>query len=329
MKRPLAFALSGGGSRGALQVGALRALLEAGIRPDILVGTSAGAVNATFLALRGVSLATIDALVDAWHDAAAADLIPPKYLWLTVRMLFNRPGHIRPNMRDFFVAHGLSPERRFADIQGVRLILVAADLNGACCALYGIDQQQSVLEGLVASTAIPPWVQPLETQGRLLMDGGAVSSLPVEPALARGAAEIIALDVADPRDAAPASHGFGPFMSKMMNTVQRRQTELELSLAAARHVPVRQIALRGRVCAPAWDFRHVDELVAEGYESTRREMAKWPDLQPKRWRSWLDRLPGPGSLRWPGRGRDKSAAGEHALPAEPEPAPNSRPDDGL
>ncbi|MDQ7028746.1 MAG: patatin-like phospholipase family protein [Ardenticatenia bacterium] len=46
----LAFVLSGGGNRGALQVGALQVLLEAGIQPDVLVGTSVGAVNALFLA---------------------------------------------------------------------------------------------------------------------------------------------------------------------------------------------------------------------------------------------------------------------------------------
>lgn len=50
-----AFVLGGGGSRGALQVGALRALLEAGIEPDLWVGTSVGAINATHMAVRGTS----------------------------------------------------------------------------------------------------------------------------------------------------------------------------------------------------------------------------------------------------------------------------------
>lgn len=53
MERCTAFVLGGGGSRGALQVGALRALLEAGIVPDLLVGTSIGAANAAGLALWG------------------------------------------------------------------------------------------------------------------------------------------------------------------------------------------------------------------------------------------------------------------------------------
>jgi predicted acylesterase/phospholipase RssA len=55
MDKKLAFVLSGGGARGALQVGALYALLEYGLQPDLLVGVSIGAANATYLAMNGFS----------------------------------------------------------------------------------------------------------------------------------------------------------------------------------------------------------------------------------------------------------------------------------
>ena len=71
MGKPLAFVLSGGAARGALQVGALRALLEANIRPDMLVGTSVGAISAAYLAVHGVKLASVESLAQAWHDAAS------------------------------------------------------------------------------------------------------------------------------------------------------------------------------------------------------------------------------------------------------------------
>ena len=92
MSKQLAFVLSGGAARGALQVGALRALLEADIRPDMLVGTSIGAVNAAYLALRGVSLESIGRLAENWRDAAHADLLPTNYLCVTLSALFNRSG---------------------------------------------------------------------------------------------------------------------------------------------------------------------------------------------------------------------------------------------
>ena len=76
INKNVAFVLSGGGSRGALQVGALRALLEAGVQPDMVVGTSIGAVNATFLALHGFSKNGLDKLAAAWREAVKLDLLP-------------------------------------------------------------------------------------------------------------------------------------------------------------------------------------------------------------------------------------------------------------
>src|SRR5512139_235848 len=94
MEKCLAFVLGGGGARGALQVGALRALYEAGYRPDLMVGTSAGAVNATFLALRGFDEQGLDQLEQAWLAAARQDLLPPKPLQLTLRAILRKPASL-------------------------------------------------------------------------------------------------------------------------------------------------------------------------------------------------------------------------------------------
>jgi len=287
----LAFVLGGGGARGALQAGALRALLEPGLRPDLWVGTSAGAVNATYLAVHGFTAKTLTDLEAAWREAADAELLPANYLWLTVRVLFNRIGaRSEHRMRDFFVAHGLKPNLRFGELEGVRLILVAADLNARCAVLYGTDPDQLVLEGLLASTALPPWVHPLEKDGRLLMDGGVVSNLPIEPALAQGATEIVALDLTDPRSLDPVAQGFGPFLNRLTNTVEQRQIDLELALARARRVPVHRLVLQAEKPVAIWDFSHPDELMARGYEIARREIARWQPGHRPRWREWLARL---------------------------------------
>ena len=59
MKKKLAFVLGGGAARGALQAGALRALLEAGYQPDLVTATSIGAANGAFLAVNGFSLEAV------------------------------------------------------------------------------------------------------------------------------------------------------------------------------------------------------------------------------------------------------------------------------
>src|SRR5512135_1064127 len=94
----LAVVLGGGGARGALQVGALRALFEHGYKPGLLVGTSAGAINAAFLAIHGASLNGIDRLEAAWHQAAQIDLLPSNYVWTALRSVL-RPSKANPASR--------------------------------------------------------------------------------------------------------------------------------------------------------------------------------------------------------------------------------------
>ena len=73
--RPLGLILSGGGARGAFQVGALRALHEAGLRPDLLVGCSIGAVNAAAIALWGYDETGLYGLELAYQKVAASDIL--------------------------------------------------------------------------------------------------------------------------------------------------------------------------------------------------------------------------------------------------------------
>jgi len=290
-RRKLAFVLGGGGARGALQVGALRALLEADIQPDMLVGTSAGAINAVYLAIHGLKPQGLDSLAQAWCEAAAAELMPPHYLWLTIRALFNRPSsYIEHRFRDFFVEHGLDPELRFGQLAGPRLILVSADLRAARPVLYSADPEQSVLEGLLASTALPPWIRPLARDGHLLMDGGAVSNLPIEPALTQGATRIVALDLFDPRPMEPEEYGFGPFLGRLLVTVEGRQVELELALARERGIPVTYLALQPEQPVPIWDFAYTEALIDEGYRIARRQVAAWPAPRAQGLRAWAAHL---------------------------------------
>jgi len=287
MNKQLAFVLGGGGGRGALQAGALRALLEAGYMPNMLVGTSAGSVNAAYLALRGIDLNGIAALESAWLEAAKLNLYPSNYLWLSVRTLFNRPTPTVYNrVTDFFISQGVTQDLRFKDIRGVRLYLVAADLNSGQPMIFGQEPEDSVLEGLLASTALPPWVTPIQRPGQLLIDGGAISNLPIEPALSQGATEIIALDIRDFRDVTPEMQGFGPFLAKLIGTVENRQVEMELALAAARRIRVRRVHLTWKDPVPLWDFSHSAELIQHGYQEMKAQINSWRSDRRPWWARW-------------------------------------------
>jgi NTE family protein len=287
VKRQLAIVLGGGGARGALQVGALRALLEAGIKPDILVGTSIGAANASFLATKGINLKSLDTLTEAWKKAMAEEMLPSNYLWLTVRILFNR-GHTETVhcIRDFLIEHGLDENLTFGDIRDVNLVVIAADLNQFCPIIFGLNPNDNILEAVLASTTLPPWVSPVEKESMLLIDGGIVSTLSIETALKVGATEIIALDITDRRVMTQDSRGFGPFLGKLIHTIEQRQIELELALAKAKRVPVLHIRLQGKQPVQVWEFQRAEELIEIGFEIANPEILRWKAERRPWWQLW-------------------------------------------
>jgi len=141
--------------------------------------------------------------------------------------------------------------------------------------IYGQDPEQSILEGLLASVALPPWFAPVEQDGQLIVDGGAVSNLPIEPALRMGATEIIALDVDDPGAAAEHPQGLNQLVAKLIFTVSQRYIQLETALAEARGVPVHRIELRSPETTQLWDFQNYRQLIQVGYETAAREIPGW------------------------------------------------------
>lgn len=281
----LALVLSGGGARGALQVGALRALLETGYQPELVTGTSIGAANAAFLAIHGFDLKGINYLESIWQTTMHEELLSSNLWWETMRILFKqRNGHSLQKIREFAIQSGIKPDMRFCDLDGVYLYMIAADLNSGEPVIFGANPQDLVLEGVLASMTLPPWLVPQEKDGRYLMDGGAVSNLPIEAALQQGATEIIALDLFDPNEnSTSASPGIRPFFRKLDRTVESRQVELEIKLAEAKGVPVKRITLTSDPPVAMWDFRRSVELMDQGYHIARQAIELWEPLPQAAW----------------------------------------------
>src|SRR5512136_501513 len=150
MEKCVAFVLGGGGARGALQIGALRALFEAGYQPDLLIGTSIGAANAAGLALWGVNLDGVAALEKAYQSIAEGSLMdaPGRLVWHAIS---GRPYYTSKRAKEFLIAAGITPDMRFEHVQNVRLGLVGAEMGSGQPLIYGMDPGQSVMEGVLAS----------------------------------------------------------------------------------------------------------------------------------------------------------------------------------
>lgn len=277
MEKCLAFVLGGGGGRGALQVGALRALFEAGYKPDMLVGTSIGAVNAAGLAFWGTNQDGITALEQAYRGMEEGHLMDQRPEQLAFHALSGRPNrHASQRIADLAITMGLSPDLRFDQMPHARLAMIGSDLDTGQPVIYGQDQGQSVMEGLLASTAIPPWFAPLEKDNQVIIDGGILSNLPIESALTLGATEIIALDLMNDPTALPRNIlESTQHLEKLAFAVLRRQVFMETELARVQGVPVLYMQLKSSPPIPIWDFSKHRDLIEIGYDIACHEIADW------------------------------------------------------
>ncbi|HEY3311371.1 MAG TPA: patatin-like phospholipase family protein [Anaerolineales bacterium] len=282
MNKKLAFVFGGGGSHGALQVGAMVALLEGGFQPDLLVGTSIGAANAAFIALDQFSKTNLDRLSDVWREAASLDLLPSNYYWLTFRTMLRR-SNLKPaqRIREFFISQGITPEVTFSDLPHHNLVIVSSDLYTGQPVLHGGNPDESILDALLLSTALPPWVMPVKKQDRYLMDGSVVSNLPIEPALNEGATHIVALDLLDTRSMFGPTEGMLDFLDRLYITVEKRQSDLEIQLAISRGIPLLHLNLIAGSTIPFWDFQYSEELIDQGHAITQQALETSPEFSPK------------------------------------------------
>jgi NTE family protein len=186
----VAFVLGGGGVRGATEVGMLRALLDAGIVPSLVVGTSIGAINGAAVA-QDPTPAVVDRLERAWASPTAGAVYGesfPRQLrrLATSRTHLNDPGALRTLIADM-----LGEETRFEDL-AVPLAVCAASIERA--AEHWFDSGPLV-DAVIASASVPAALPPQRIGDEHFIDGGVVNSIPLGEAVARGATTIYVLQV--------------------------------------------------------------------------------------------------------------------------------------
>jgi NTE family protein len=185
-----AFVLGGGGVLGAVEVGMLRALFERGITPDLVLGTSVGALNGAMVA-REPSLAVIDRLTGLWAATATGREVYGDHPLRTVRRAVATGTHIysaSPLRRRLVEEFG---ELRFEDLP-VRFQVCAASVERA--AEHWFDSGPLV-DAIVASAAVPGLLPPARVGDEHFLDGGIVNSIPVDRAVELGADVVYVLQV--------------------------------------------------------------------------------------------------------------------------------------
>jgi len=186
---PCAFVLGGGGVLGAVEVGMLRALFRAGFRPDLVVGTSIGAVNGALVAADPVEGVT-DRLVRLWTSPEAAtvygDSIGRQMRRFAARTHLHSPAPLRRLLEG-----ELGAEATFADLK-VPFRCCAASIERA--AEHWFDTGPLV-DAVLASSSVPGLLPPMRIGDEHFVDGGIVNSIPIGEAVRVGAKLIFVLQV--------------------------------------------------------------------------------------------------------------------------------------
>ena len=185
-----AFVLGGGGVLGAAEVGMLRALFERDVTPDLVLGTSVGALNGAMVA-RDPTAAVIDRMSELWTSAARNGDVYGDRRLRTVRRAMSTGTHIysaKPMTERLREEFG---DLTFEDLP-VRFQVCAASIERA--AEHWFDSGP-VVDAIVASAAVPGLLPPAKVGDEHFLDGGIVNSIPVGRAVQLGAKRIFVLQV--------------------------------------------------------------------------------------------------------------------------------------
>ena len=250
-----------------MQVGMLQALYEEGVIPELLVATSAGALNAAFVASRPQTVNTARELGRVWRGLAREDIFPVSMSAL-VGGLFGRRDHLVPDrgLRQLVRRHV-----QFNDLAeaAIPLHIVAFDLSEGREVLLSDGPAQ---DAIVAAASIPGLFPPVRIGGRHLVDGGVMNNTPISHAVALGAERIYVLPTLDvDRPLAHVStgaldaaiHGLSLLIDRQLESdIERFSRVAELIVLPARNATNVQPA----------SFEHASQLIGEALDAARAHL---------------------------------------------------------
>jgi NTE family protein len=263
--------LGGGGIKGLAHVGAWKAIQEARVRVDEIIGTSIGALVAVCLGA-GMSW---EELAPAALELKRSDIVSMNGRALLINGIRQRSVFHDDAFRAYIAR--VLPVTHFEEI-GAPVSMNAVDLETGEVAWFGAGGRMDVpvAEAVYASCALPLFYPPAEIDGRYFVDGGVGSSLPIERAEERGADRIIAVDVSAGRQKDSLD-----VVTKGMVAIHHRVYDI----MAHAHRSAQLRAWEGAALTyvrphldgfSTFDFTQTQFFLEEGYRATRRCLSETP-----------------------------------------------------
>ena len=251
--------LTGGGSRGAGQVGMLKAITDSGITFDGIIGCSVGSLNAAVYA-NDPTDSSIGELSRIWHALHNNELFPVR-LRTIIGGLLNRPHLFPDGPLRALIAREL-PIRDLSDSK-VPLGVVTTELRTGKSVLW---REGDALELLTASASLPGFFPPVLLDNKLHIDGGIGSAAPVNAAVSEfGAKEVWVLDVLSEPSFTKRLTARSMIDAAFVHTL-RRNADSEIS--NAKRTTIRHLLLPSDLRQiESTDFKHTGELIDGGYRA--------------------------------------------------------------
>jgi NTE family protein len=250
----VALVLSGGAARGFAHVGVIKALEAQGLKPDLVVGSSAGSIVGALYA-SGLGTADIEAAIDRMETWTFSDVAMPGLAFLPSSL-----GLVRGNALHRFI-DAEARHRRIEDFP-IRFAVVATDLDSGRPEIFNAGDAGLAVS---ASSAVPGIFTPVVIRGRRYVDGQISSPLPVEAARKLGARRVIAVDVVYPPEDAELTSTMRVLFQAFAITIHRiKQLEIasaDVVIAPALEKTSRQLGFGDR-----------ERLVAAGESATMQAL---------------------------------------------------------
>lgn len=226
---PVVWVLAGGGAHGAVQLGTLQAVSETDLRPDRVMGSSAGALTGAVIAEDPV--AAVNRLSYLWAAIDLTDIVSGGWTSLVSPTNLTKPSLTdstgeRASLEEVYSA------RDFSELL-LPFTAVATDMVSGQPALL---DSGDLIDSLLASSAIPGVLPPVEIDGRWYIDALASANLPASIAMRLGAGSLVVFDTGTSSDRVAGS-GLTQLVPALNNLLARRQRESSLTQAAHR-IPV-------------------------------------------------------------------------------------------
>jgi len=264
VKGKTALVLCGGGSRGAVEVGLYRALVELGIKIDLIIGCSVGAINGVFIGAG----APPDELAALWKAIRKKHLFGYNHKFFFTP--FSSDGLLK-NTRIHKLFIERLPVHRFEDLE-TPLIINGTNLQTGEPVYF---ETGDLVLPLLASCALPGLLPPMNIDGCQIIDGGFSNNVPLDAAIARGADTVICMLCQCCSENPYPVQGWMKMIIASLSIAMHRKYQADLlhfSNRARLVIMEPHTELEAGMDVGLLDFSHTEELIELGYQHAMKNL---------------------------------------------------------